>query len=153
MNATIFDALQRSLALHWAAIEAYAAQAENFARNGYPKLAEAARADASEEREHAARLLARLEFWDQSPSTLHPASTWPRLPDFSGILTHNLGMEQSAADVERAGILACRLAGDEGTAAVLAENLEGSEASIAEITAAQRVIAAIGLDNYLANQA
>lgn len=148
MNEEVTRALQVSLALHWMAAETYAAQAAHFARWGYAKLDEAAAADAAEEREHAGRLLARLEFYDVPPEMAHAVASWPR-HDMQGILSANLAMERQAAEVERAAVLACREAGDEVTAAVFAENLDGSEAAVREITAALKVIAQIGLDNWL----
>ena len=153
MNPTVISALQAALVVHWTAIETYTGQAAHFLRNGYPLLAGKAKEDAEEERGHAAKLLARLEFWDQSPIYTHSSPNWPRLPDFNGILAANLQLENDAAAIERAGILTARAAGDERTAEILADNLKGSEEAIEAITAAQRLIVAIGLDNYLANQA
>lgn len=151
LNPEIIVALQASLRLHWAAIANYTAQAAHFARWGYPKLATASSADANEEREHAARLLGRLETFDAAPDYTVPPVEFPR-HDLPGILAANLKLAAEAAAIERAGILTARDSGDEITAQLFAENLSGSEASIAEIEATQKVISQITLENYLAAQ-
>lgn len=153
MNATapVTAALQLCLSLHWLALELYRAQAAHFARAGYAKLASAAVADVAEEGEHADRLLRRLEELDTPADYAHPPAQWPRLPDYPGLLAANLALEQAALQAERDAILTARAAGDERTAALLAENLEGSEASVVAIEAQQRVIAGVGLDQYLAS--
>ena len=147
----VIDALQASVRLHMTAIETYQSQAEHFDRWGYGKLAAAYRADVEEERGHLHKVQARLEFYDVQPTYDHDQPEWPR-HDFEGILAANLALESTAAEVERANVLACRAVGDELSAEIFSELLEGSEASVAEIEATQRVIEQIGLDNYLANQ-
>lgn len=151
MNDEIIKALQACLAAHWTAIETYASQAAHFQQWGYPKLAERAAADAEEERGHAKRLLERLEFFDQPAGFAHQPPSYPR-HDYPGLLQANLSLESTAAMLERAAIQTARAVGDERTAVLLAENLEGSEASLRELAATVKVIAQIGLDNYLAAQ-
>lgn len=147
----VIDALQSSVRLHLTAIENYQAQAEHFDRWGYGKLAVAYREDTEEERGHLHELQARLEFYDVQPTYEHDQPDWPR-HDYEGILAANLALESAAAEVERANVLACRAVGDELSAKIFAELLAGSEASVAEIEATQKVIEQIGVDNYLANQ-
>lgn len=147
----VIDALQSSVRLHLTAIENYQSQSEHFARWGYSKLAEKYRGDVEEERKHLSDVQARLEYYDEQPAYEHAAPSWPR-HDYEGILSANLDLESAAAKVERANVLACRAVGDELSAEVFAKLLEGSEASIGEIEAIQKVIEQIGVDNYLANQ-
>lgn len=147
----VINALQASVRLHLLAIETYQSQAEHFGRWGYSKLAAKYRADVSEEREHLAKVMARLEYYDEQPAYDHDEPNWPR-HDFEGIVTSNLELESTAAKVERANILVSRAAGDEISALVFADLLEGSEASVAELEAVQKVLDQIGTDNYLANQ-
>lgn len=144
-------ALQLSASLHWLAIETYSMQAEHFDRWGYPKLAEAARADAEEERSHLHLVAERLEFYDVQPTTDHDKPDWPR-HDFEGILASNLALEEKVMYVERANVIVARNCGDEVSAKVFAELLAGSEQSVKEIEATKRLIEVIGLDNYLANK-
>jgi bacterioferritin len=147
----VVDALQASVRLHLLAVETYQAQGEHFARWGYPKLGEKYRADAEEERGHLRDLLKRLEFYDAKSTYEHAQPDWPR-HDIEGILASNLTLETTAAEAEKANILACRAVGDELSALVFVDLLEGSEASVAEIEATQLVVQQIGLDNYLASQ-
>lgn len=147
----VIDALQKCVALHWTAIEHYATLAAHLTRWGYAKLGDRYRADANEESQHLTSLMQRLEFFDVQPTYVHSAPSWPR-QDVAGILAASLTLETTAADTERAGILAARAAGDEKTAELLAGILAGSEASIREIEADRLVISQVGLDNWLANQ-
>lgn len=148
----VIEALQESVRAHWAAIHVYSLQAAHFERWGYSKLAEAASADVKEEQEHLARLLNRLEFFDVAPK-FYPVSL-EDLPrhDFSAILKFNLTLERTAAAIEQAGVAKARANRDEITAEVFEENLKGSEDAVKQITAIQRVITQIGLDNFLADK-
>ena len=66
-----------------------------------------------------------------------------------GALQASLSLEVAAAEAERANVLASRAAGDERSALVFADLLEGSEESIRQIEADLRVIEQVGLDNWL----
>lgn len=147
----VVAALQQGVSLHLTAIENYQTQSAHFGRWGYSKLAAKYKEDVEEERGHLASLIERLEYYDVQPTYDHEQPSWPR-HDFEGIVSSNYELESAAANFERAAVLACRQAGDERSALVFAANLEGSEASIAEIEAVQRVLEQIGTDNYLANQ-
>lgn len=148
----IIDVLQRSLSLHWTAIENYVTQSKHYETWGYKKLAEKYSADAEEERGHAAKLLGRIEYFNVTPGYGHNAPQWPR-HDYVGALDANYALETGAADVEREGYQIAIDAGDAITAGIFESLLEGSEGSIIEIEALREVIGTIGLDNFLANQA
>jgi bacterioferritin len=147
----VINALQASVRLHLTAIEQYQSQAEHFDRWGYSKLGEKYRGEAAEEREHLKNVMARLEYYDEQPAYDHDEPNWPR-HDFEGVVAANLELESSAMKVERNNVLVARAAGDELSAEIFADLLEGSEASVAEIEAVQKVLDQIGVDNYLANQ-
>jgi bacterioferritin len=147
----VIDALQASVRMHMTAMEHYQSQAEHFDRWGYGKLADAGRYEVEEERRHLHEVQARLEYYDVQPAFDHDQPDWPR-HDFEGILAANLALEMAAAETERANVAACRAVGDEVTAVIFTQLLEGSEEAVAAIEAKQRVIEQIGLDNYLANQ-
>lgn len=146
----VIEALQRDLALHWGAAEAYQLIGEHLGRWGYSKLGERYKADAEEERGHISKLAARLEFFDTPPGVVHSSPAWPRR-DFLGILDVALQIESDAASVERAGYAVALSSGDPVTAGMFLELLEDSEKSIEEIEAVRLVIEQVGLDNYLAN--
>lgn len=147
----VIEALQNSVRLHLTAIENYQAQAEHFARWGYSKLGDKYRGDVEEERGHLALVMERLEYYDAQPTYEHDSPEWPR-HDFEGILASNLDLESSAMAAERLGVMRCRTAGDELSAKIFAKLLKGSEGSVSEIEATQKVIEQIGVDNFLANQ-
>lgn len=149
--STVTDALQSAVSLHLTAIEHYTTIAEHLGRWGYAKLAARFREESDDERGDLIGALGRLEYFNVQPTYVHAAPSWPRL-DVQGILESSLSLEMAAASAERDGILTSRAAGDETTAALLAELLAGSEASIREIEADRLVISQIGIDNWLANQ-
>lgn len=147
----VIAALQTSVSLHLTAIEHYQAIAAHFDRWGYAKLGAKYREDAEEERGHLAKVMARLEYYDVQPTYSHETPDWPR-HDYEGILAANLTLEMAAAEAERTNILASRAVGDELSASVFIDLLIGSEESIKEIEAIQKVLEQIGTDNFLANQ-
>ena len=146
----VVAALQRSASLHLTAVEHYATLGEHLARWGYSKLGERWRADAEEERGHFKAVAARLEFYDQGVSLQHDPAFWPR-HDVPGQLSASLALETAAAAAERANIVTSRINGDEQSALVFAELLEGSEDSIRQLEADLEVIREVGIDNWLAN--
>lgn len=146
----VLSALQRSLSLHLAAIEAYQTISSHLARWGYSKLGSRFASEAEGERVHLRAVLSRLEYFDQGGEIAHAAPVWPR-HDVPGILAASLDLENGAAAAERNGILISRAAGDEGSALVFVELLKDSEQTIEQITADLQVIADVGLDNWLAN--
>ena len=150
-TAGVVSSLQASVRLHLTAVEHYSTLAAHFGRWGYSKLAAKYEEDAEEERGHLNTLIERLEYYDVQPDFEHEHPSWPR-HDFEGILATNYELETAAAVNERAGVLACRAVGDERSSLVFASILGGSEHSIADIEATQKVLEQIGLDNYLANQ-
>ena len=141
-------ALQNLVGAHLTAIEHYVSLEQHFRRWGYSKLAAAAGAGGAEERGHLDRLLGRCEYFDLPTDMEHPCPVWPR-HDLLGILNASLDLETAAAGAERISIVACREQGDEISALVFAQNLEGSEDSIEQIEAARLQISQMGLDNYL----
>lgn len=147
----VIAALQDSASLHLTAIEHYTTLAEHLDRAGYHRLGERYRSDADEERGHLRKVLERLEYYQTQPTYEHRAPAFPRY-DVPGILVSNLALETAAAEAERAHVVTCRAAGDERSAIVFADLLEGSEDSIRDIEADRFVISQIGLDNWLANQ-
>lgn len=151
-NSTIVACLQDCVAIHWTAIQAYKSQQHQFARLGYNKLADRFKADVAEEIEHLDRLVERLEQFDVSCDQQHDIKEVPRMPDIRGILNFNLALETSACECERECVSAARDEGDEITAKLVAENLEGSEEAIVAFEADLRQLDAIGEDNWLADK-
>lgn len=151
LSDKVIAALQRSVSLHLTAMEHYQTISEHLSRWGYSKLGDRFKADADEERGHLHQLLERLEFFDAQPTYDHIPPKWPR-GDVPGILAASLALEVAAAQAERQGVLDARSVGDERSALVFANNLEGSEDSIKQIEADVFVIGQVGLDNWLADK-
>lgn len=151
LSDKVTAALQRSVSLHWTAIEHYQTVGDHLARWGYGKLGERFKADAEEERGHLRGLLERLEFFNLQPTYDHVVPQWPR-QDVPGILSASYALEVATAQAERQGVLDARGVGDEQSALVFADNLDGSEEAIQRIEADQLLISQVGLDNWLADQ-
>lgn len=150
-SLTIVEAMQASLKLHLSQAEMYQGQSEHFLRWGYSKLAATWAEYAQEERDHQKMLLGRLEFYDVSPELEHLPTPWPR-HDFEGILSANYDADVEAAAVERGGYVLAVSVGAAIEAKMFTKLLKGSEDSMANIEAIQKVLEQIGSDNYLANQ-
>ena len=150
LDPKVRDALLASVAAHWEAIETYTGQRAHLQAAGYGAgLADAVGADPDEEREHLARLLARLEWFDEpTEAEATEPPDWPR-HDLPGILRYNLALEEAAAGIERDGYAAALAAGDPGTAEVFLANLRGSEDGVLTIQATQRKVADQTLANFL----
>jgi bacterioferritin (cytochrome b1) len=147
----IIDALQASIRLHWTKIESLETQGIHLHRWGYRSLGKRVRREADEEREHLAALVKRLEYFDVGASFVHPFPSWPR-HDVPGMLAYNLDCQRQAAELEKANLLVCRSFGDERSAKVFAELLEGSERSIKRIESDQKLIDQIGAQSWLSSQ-
>lgn len=151
LSDEIVASLQTALRNHWTQIAAYETQGSHFARWGYRKLGEAYAGYAAEERDHAKKLIDRLEFYGVQPTYEIMEPVWER-HDIQEILDANLKLETTAANDERSGYSLCVSLGDAVSASIFADLLAGSEEGIAEIEAIRLTIAQIGVDNYLANQ-
>ena len=147
----IVDAIQASLKNHWAMVLLYETQSEHFTRWGYERLGRAFRVYAEDERNHARKCLARLEFFDAAPECVVECPAWPR-HDLEGILLVNYTLDITAANDERAGLILATAAGDAGSFDLFSELLQGSEEGMAEIEAVRLVIDQVGIDNFLADQ-
>lgn len=148
----VIDLLKQSLNIHWQQTIVLTAQAEHLERWGYNKLAEIIKADAKQEQEHASVNVKRLEFFDADyqPLTVSPPS-WKR-HDMVAMIQYNLDSVRQASAAERATIVAARAVGDEITANMLIELLQGSEDGIVLYEGFLKLIEQMGLDNFLSLQ-
>ena len=152
-SENVIELLKKSLNIHWQQTTALTAQAVHLERWGYKKLAEAIKADAIEEHQHAMINLTRLEFFDQDyqPLTVSPPA-WTR-HDMVAMIQYNLDSVREASATERATIVAARAVGDELTANTMIPLLQGSEDGIALYEGYLKLIEQMGLDNFLSIQA
>ena len=138
--------------IHWQQTTVLSAQAVHLERWGYKKLAAVIKEDALQEHQHAMINLTRLEFFDQDyqPLTVSPPS-WTR-HDMVAMIKYNLDSVREASAAERATIVAARSVGDEITANMFIELLQGSEDGIALYEGFLKLIEQMGLDNFLTLQ-
>jgi bacterioferritin len=148
----VIELLKKSLNIHWQQTTSLTAQAEHLERWGYKKLAAVFKADAVQEQIHAAINIKRLEFFDQDyqPLVVSPP-VWKR-HDMLSMIKYNLDSVREASNAERATIVAARSVGDEITANMLIELLQGSEDGIELYEGYLKLIEEMGLDNFLTLQ-
>jgi bacterioferritin (cytochrome b1) len=149
---TVIELLKKSLNVHWQQTTSLTAQAEHLERWGYKKLAAIIKADAIQEQTHAAINIRRLEFFDidYQPLIISPP-IWKR-HDMVAMIQYNLDSVREASATERATIVAARSVGDEITANMLIELLQGSEDGIILYEGFLKLIEQMGVDNFLTLQ-
>jgi len=148
----VIELLKKSLNIHWQQTTVLTAQAEHLERWGYKKLASIIKADAIQEQTHASINIKRLEFFDADyqPLVVNPP-VWKR-HDMVEMIKYNLNSVREASAAERATIVAARSIGDEITANMLIELLEGSEDGIILYEGFLKLIEQMGIDNFLSIQ-
>jgi len=149
---TVIELIKKSLNIHWQQTTALTAQAEHLQRWGYKKLAAIIKEDAIQEQTHAAINIKRLEFFDTDyqPLILNPP-VWKR-HDMAAMIQYNLDSVREASAAERATIFAARSIGDEITANMFIELLQGSEDGIELYEGFLKLIEEMGIDNFLTLQ-
>jgi len=148
----VIELLKKSLNIHWQQTTVLSAVAVHLERWGYKKLAAIFKEDALQEHQHAMINLTRLEFFDQDyqPLMVSPPK-WTR-HDMMAIIKYNLDSVREASATERATIVAARAVGDEITAHMMIELLQGSEDGIELYEGFLKLIEQMGIDNFLTLQ-
>jgi len=150
---TVIELIKKSLNIHWQQTTALSAQAVHLKRWGYNKLAKMIKTDAKQEHKHAMINLSRLEFFDADYQPLIvSAPSWTR-HDMVALINYNLDSVREASAAERAVIVAARAVGDEITANMFIELLQGSEDGIILYEGFLKLIEQMGIDNFLTLQA
>jgi bacterioferritin (cytochrome b1) len=151
-SQTVIDLLKKSLNIHWQQTTVLTAQAEHLQRWGYKKLAAIIKEDSIQEQKHAAINIKILEFFDADyqPLIVSPP-VWKR-HDMVAMIQYNLDSVRQASATERATIVAARAVGDEITANMLIELLQGSEDGIELYEGFLKLIEEMGIDNFLTLQ-
>ena len=150
---TVIELIKKSLNVHWQQTTVLSAQAVHLDRWGYKKLAAIVKDDAIQEQTHAMINLTRLEFFDADYQPLIVAPpNWTR-HDMVAMINYNLASVREASATERAVIVAARAVGDEITANMFIELLQGSEDGIILYEGFLKLIEQMGIDNFLTLQA
>lgn len=149
---TVIELIKKSLNIHWQQTTVLTAQAEHLERWGYKKLAAIIKEDSKQEQEHASINIKRLEFFDvdYQPLMINPP-VWKR-HDMVALIEYNLNSVREASAAERATIVAARAVGDEITANMFIELLQGSEDGIQLYEGMLKLISQMGIDNFLTLQ-
>jgi bacterioferritin (cytochrome b1) len=149
---TVIELIKKSLNIHWQQTIVLTAQAEHLERWGYKKLAAVIKEDSEQEQKHASINIKRLEFFDvdYQPLIINPPS-WKR-HDMVAMIQYNLNSVREASAAERATIVAARAVGDEITANLFIELLQGSEDGIELYEGFLKLIEQMGIDNFLTLQ-
>jgi hypothetical protein len=148
----VIELIKKSLNIHWQQTTALTAQAEHLDRWGYKKLAAIIKEDSRQEQEHSAINIKRLEFFDADYQPLTVSTPVWKRHDMVAMIQYNLDSVREASVTERATIVAARSVGDEITANMFIELLQGSEDGIVLYESYLRLIQEMGLDNFLSLQ-
>lgn len=148
----VVEALDESAIVHYSAIEAYTVISVHFGvAFDLDQLSDYFKDEAKDEVKHLRLILKRLEFLGVEPDTEHEPIDIP-FGDITALLQTALDLERKAQTIERAGVLTCRDNGDEESARMFGEILEGTEDSIEKLNAWFKQIEAIGLPNWIQAQ-
>lgn len=146
---SVVSLIKETVNVHWQQCMELTGQGVHLKRWGYGKLGDLFVEYAKEEREHAEIAIKRLEFFDvdYQPIAVTPR-TWTR-HDVKAIIEFNLVGVQNAAKVEKTTITQARMVGDEITVQEFIPLLKGSDDGIKEFEKMLKLIAQMGLENFL----
>jgi len=147
----IIELLNEVLTGELTAINQYFLHAKMCDNWGYKRLAEVIRHESIDEMKHAEELVERVLYLEGVPnlqrlSALHVGETVPEQ------FTNDLDLERQALERLNRGIALTVAKGDNGTRELLAEILTDEEEHVDWLETQLDAIAAIGLENYLAQQ-
>ena len=145
----IIEALNDVLTAELTAINQYYIHYKMCENWGYLKLAARARQEAMEEMQHADRLIERILYLEGVPNMqrLHAVAVGEDVPEQHKV---DLALEVEAVARLNAGVKLARDKGDNGTRELLEKILVEEEEAVDWLEARLEMIAAIGLENYLA---
>jgi bacterioferritin len=150
-NAKLIGVLNELLADELTAVSQYMVHAEMCERWGFGALHEAIEHQAIDEMHHAEWLIGRIIFLEGKPvvNNLRPMTIGETVLD---MITSDQEAEVGAVKAYNAGIALASEVGDESTGDLLTEILKMEEGHINWAEAQRAQVAAMGLENYLAQQ-
>ena len=118
---------------------------------GYPRLATKLREESIDEMRDAEQIIDRILYLEGTPNLqrLSPVRVGEDVPEQFEV---DADIERAAVERYNRGIALAVAKGDNGTRELLETKLTGEEAHLGWIETQQRLIAEIGLPNYLAGQ-
>jgi len=150
-NAEIIKVLNEVLRKELTGINQYFIHSKMCKNWGYVVLAEAAWNESIEEMKHADRIIERILFLEGTPNL----SAYDKINVGSTVkqqLAYDLGLEEGALAVLKAGIKTCFDADENASRELLEHILVDEEEHVDWIEAQLHQIKEIGYENYLAQQ-
>ncbi len=150
-NDEVLDVLNRALTIELTAVNQYFCQSRMCDHWGFHTLAKKHYDESIGEMKHADKLLKRILFLDGTPEIAR-YDTIRVGGDAKEQLENDLTLELSGVQHYNAAIESCARVKDNGTREFLEPILAESEAHVDWLETQLRLIARIGLDNYLTEQ-
>ncbi|ACG71445.1 bacterioferritin [Anaeromyxobacter sp. K] len=150
-DAKVLDVLSEVLMNELTAINQYFLHARICENWGYDRLYAKFRAESIDEMKDADHLIERILYLEGMPNVqkLSKVNIGENVPE---ILAADLDLEKHAIGALNRGIETCRNAGDNGSADLLEDILEGEEEHANWLETQLTAIDQIGVQNYLAEQ-
>ncbi|HEX9242413.1 MAG TPA: bacterioferritin [Anaeromyxobacter sp.] len=150
-DAKIIDLLNEVLTNELTAVNQYFLHARIVENWGYQRLYEKFRHESMDEMKDADELIERILYLEGLPNLqrLGNINVGENVPE---MLKLDLDVERNAIDVLNRGIEQCRKAGDNGSAELLEDILEGEEEHANWLEAQLTLVDQVGAAAYLAEQ-
>lgn len=150
-DPAIIDLLNQVLTNELTAVNQYFLHARIVENWGYERLYEKFREESIGEMKDADQIIQRVLFLDGLPNLqrLGKVNVGESVPE---MLSLDAQLERDAIAVLNAGIEQCRRAGDNGSADLLEDILEGEEEHLDWIEAQLTLLEQVGVQGYLAEQ-
>lgn len=141
--------LNEALCSELTAINQYVIHGRMRANWGYMKLARESHVESIEEMKHAERLIDRILFLEGVPN-MQKYKPVRIGEDVKSQIESELEEELAAVKAYNASVIACREAGDNGSAELFKDLLLDEEGHVDHLEQQLELIAKIGMENYLA---
>jgi bacterioferritin len=147
----VIDVLNEVLTGELTSVNQYFIHAKMCANWGYKKLHEHIYKESIDEMKHADQLIERILYLDGLPNLqrYHKVNVGTTVPEQ---LKLDLEVERSAIKLLNDGVKLCRDAGDNGTRELLEGILVSEEHHADWLETQLRLVAHVGVENYLAQQ-
>ena len=148
----VIEVLAKMLREELGAISEYMVHAEMCENWGYPRLAKHVKLQSVGEMKHAEALIERILYLEGIPNL----NDLPKLnigKDIKQLLQNDLALEVNAVAEYNKAVASAQKAGDNGSAELLKKLLLDEEDHVDFLETQLGIIKAIGLENYLSEQA
>jgi bacterioferritin len=147
----VVDLLNELLAVELTAVHQYMLHARMCENWGYERLFKKLHDESRDELNHADDLVERILYLDGAPNVQRLGNVIAGATVLEQ-LTADHELERGAATAYNRGIERCRKVGDNGSAELLEDLLEGTEEHVHWLETQLTAIRQVGIENYLAEQ-